>query len=289
MDKIMKGSVRKGLIALDIDGTVTAVRDHMPHEVAHYLEQLHEDGWQILFVTGRTFHWSVHLLGALRFSYCLGCHNGALLCSMPEKIILERHMLTRNDVAAIEAILNRFGTSGIIYAGPEHGEATYYFPSKIPLEQQQHLEGRRLILQEKWKEIACVEELPDHHYLAIRCSEKKERAHEIAMAIEEELEFPAPRMMDSYNANYSVVQVTQRNATKGAALMRAQEVFHYPRPVIAAGDDFNDIALLQAAEIKIAMSTAPEELLALADVIAPSAKENGIIKGLQEAILKIKA
>jgi hypothetical protein len=54
--------------------------------------------------------------------------------------------------------------------------------------------------------------------------------------------------------------------------------------VIAAGDDENDISLLNAADTKIAMSHAPEALQQVADFIAPPTKDCGIIKALQLAL-----
>ena len=54
--------------------------------------------------------------------------------------------------------------------------------------------------------------------------------------------------------------------------------------VIAAGDDYNDITMLKSADITVVMSTAPTEILALADIVAPPAVEMGIIEGLGKAV-----
>ena len=54
--------------------------------------------------------------------------------------------------------------------------------------------------------------------------------------------------------------------------------------VIAAGDDYNDEPMLEAADIKVVMATAPADLLSKADIIAPAASEDGIICGLEAAI-----
>ena len=51
--------------------------------------------------------------------------------------------------------------------------------------------------------------------------------------------------------------------------------------MIAAGDDENDISLLEAADVKIAMSHAPEKLQEIAQFIAPPTRDLGIITALQ--------
>jgi hydroxymethylpyrimidine pyrophosphatase-like HAD family hydrolase len=51
--------------------------------------------------------------------------------------------------------------------------------------------------------------------------------------------------------------------------------------VITAGDDENDMSLFQVADIKIAMSHAPERLKEKADLIAPPTQDCGIIHALE--------
>jgi hydroxymethylpyrimidine pyrophosphatase-like HAD family hydrolase len=42
--------------------------------------------------------------------------------------------------------------------------------------------------------------------------------------------------------------------------------------------------MLESANIKVVMATAPQDLLKMADIIAPAAQKFGIIQGLQQAI-----
>jgi hydroxymethylpyrimidine pyrophosphatase-like HAD family hydrolase len=54
--------------------------------------------------------------------------------------------------------------------------------------------------------------------------------------------------------------------------------------VVAGGDDENDLSLLQAADVKIAMPHAPEILRKIADFMAPPVEEQGIIHALKIVI-----
>jgi hydroxymethylpyrimidine pyrophosphatase-like HAD family hydrolase len=102
--------------------------------------------------------------------------------------------------------------------------------------------------------------------------------------IEKELGLHVPLNRDPFNEMYLVVQATHPLATKGEAVRRLSNVISHAMPVIAAGDDQNDITMLEAATIKIVMQTASREILALADIVAPSAAENGIIEGIKRAL-----
>jgi len=277
----------KGLIALDIDGTVTAVRDHLNPQVVEYLAARALEGWQLYFITGRTFHWAHALLKDLPFSYIIGAHNGAYICSMPDQTVLYRGYLEKNDVLRLAELLKRFNSTGVIYTGPDGDERTYVCPHDLSEDKYKYMSQRRIAVQEVWIEVDSVHAIPDDMFLAVRCLEKRECALKISEAIASELQLSSPLMMDSCGATYMLVQITKKEVTKGTAISHVVENLNLKGPIIAAGDDHNDVAMLQNADIKIAMATAPQELLDLADVIAPPAAECGIIKGLEMGFSKI--
>jgi len=82
----------------------------------------------------------------------------------------------------------------------------------------------------------------------------------------------------------SLLLITHREAHKGAIVEYLKEEGLISSPVIVAGNDFNDLPLLRAGEVKISMEDAPEELRAAADILAPSSLEKGIIPALEKAI-----
>ena len=93
-----------------------------------------------------------------------------------------------------------------------------------------------------------------------------------------------PVIKDPFSSEYHVVQATHPDVTKGKALFDLIVRLGAQETIIAAGDDLNDISMFEAASVCIAMEDAPEELKLMANIIAPSAKEQGIIIGLQKAI-----
>ena len=55
--------------------------------------------------------------------------------------------------------------------------------------------------------------------------------------------------------------------------------------MIAAGDGYNDVPLLSASSLRIAMGDSPEELKSLADFVAPTAEEDGLAVAIEEFVL----
>ena len=110
----------------------------------------------------------------------------------------------------------------------------------------------------------------------------------ITRRLEEELGLHVPIIRDPFGEEMYIAQATNKSGSKGGAVESLRRIFGITYPVIAAGDDNNDLSLLQAADIKIAMATAPQALKETADIIAPSAEEMGIITGLGQAIARLE-
>ena len=74
--------------------------------------------------------------------------------------------------------------------------------------------------------------------------------------------------LDSYYSNDNYVEIVPKGMTKGGALRQMAEYLHIPMEnTIAAGDAPNDISMIQAAHIGVAMKNADPEVKAAADYI----------------------
>ena len=58
-----------------------------------------------------------------------------------------------------------------------------------------------------------------------------------------------------------------------------------PEQLIAVGDSYNDLPMLEACGLGIAMGDAPSELKSIADYVAPSVDEDGLAVAIQEFVL----
>ena len=92
---------------------------------------------------------------------------------------------------------------------------------------------------------------------------------------------------DPVSNEYDYLLITDKKASKRHALEYFMENFDLPRPLIVGGDDHNDRASLECADIKVVMENAPAALKSMADIIAPLSIHNGIIQGLNEALMRI--
>ena len=83
-----------------------------------------------------------------------------------------------------------------------------------------------------------------------------------------------------------MVDFTHAEATKATAVRRFAELNGIePSQIIAAGDSYNDIPLLEACGLRIAMGNAVPELKALADYVAPSVDQDGLATAIDDFVL----
>lgn len=277
----------KGIIALDIDGTLTPEVHAVPPQVIDYLSSLVKNGWKIIFITGRPFRWSYATLQGLPFTYVLAVQNGSLLVELPSKEIIIRKYLSKDIIPKMTEICARFGTDFVIYSGMENEDICYYRPQKMSPVLLHYVQKRTVALGEKWQAVDSFHELPVEAFSSVKCFADEPQAFDLSQAIEQ-LGLHAPPNRDPYDLNYFVIQGTHHEATKGIALQNYAKRFDAQVPIIAAGDDYNDLSMLIVADVKVVMANAPNSLLDIADVIAPAALDNGIIEGLAKAIKKLK-
>jgi Cof subfamily protein (haloacid dehalogenase superfamily) len=274
-----------GIIALDIDGTITDQAHTLHADVIGYFKELHAKGWQFVFITGRPFQWGHTVLQHLPFTYTFAVQNGALILQMPSQVVINRKYLNDELLPHAESICQQMGTDFVIYAGWEYQDTCYFRSQFFEPDLLNYLNTRFTTLKEKWIKVATFNSLPLNEYLSIKCfANSYEKALALSQQFEKKLGLHAPVNRDPFNPNYFIVQATHSEANKGEALRTFMRLSPTKGPILAAGDDYNDESMLKQADIRIVMSNAPEPLKELADVIAPTAAVNGIIEGLQKAI-----
>lgn len=277
----------RGWIALDIDGTITDATHRVPAEVVDFLQSLYEVGWELIFITGRSFSFAEMALHVFAFPYYLALQNGADILHMPTKRLVARNYLTLSSIEQIEKAHLGIPEDFIIYTGYEHGDFCYYRPKKFSHAMLQHLHKIMPLSLEPWQEVDHFQFEESEHFPLIKCLGVRTEMERLNERLNAYPSITTTLIRDPLdNDRIYLNLVTSVEATKGKALERAMKESGLRGYIIAAGDDLNDLSMLAVADCKIVMENAPLQMHAHADILAPAGHKRGIIPALQEAVQK---
>ncbi len=270
-----------GLIALDIDGTLTGADHQIPLEVITYLHKLYEHGWKIILVTGRMYSFAKREADKINFPYYLAVQNGADILEMPNVKLADQAYFGLDVVQLLDELYQNIESDFLIYSGYKTGDFCYYRSKNFPSSMTSYLEKLESFSGAPWKDCQ------DFHFEGqtfplIKCVGFFE---ELKLVQEKLTGVTTSLIKDPISDGfYHLILVTHPDATKGRALRRIQKHLNIEGPIIAAGDDMNDVPMLEIADISIAMETAPKEVLSHGQIIAKPSTELGIISALETAI-----
>jgi hydroxymethylpyrimidine pyrophosphatase-like HAD family hydrolase len=274
----------KGVIAFDIDGTLTHRLDWIDPQVVKALSQLGDRGWQVALLTGRIFSFGWEIFKNFSFPYLLSVQNGADILSMPDREPIKRCYLAPSILPIIQEAYDGAAEDFIIYAGIDKGDFCYYRPERFSPRMHPYLKKLESLGKEKWhpSDFQFDEEIS---FPLIKCFGDEKSMRRVHDDLAKNPQVEVSMIRDPIDPTLYLNLVTHPEANKGAVAAYLRERLHCPL-LIAAGDDRNDLKMLKEADIAIAMNTAPEEVLAVADIHAKSASELGILDAIEEAIAR---
>lgn len=92
--------------------------------------------------------------------------------------------------------------------------------------------------------------------------------------------------LNIYPSKSTYLEIMPTNASKTSAINILQKEFDVEKPeIIAMGDNYNDIDMLEYAGLGIAMGNAPEEVKKHANYITSTNDEDGVAEALKKYIL----
>lgn len=271
----------KGILALDIDGTLTAERV-IPAIVVRSLRKKWEEGWIICLITGRSFSYATMATQLFDFPYYFALQNGADLLQMPEKIHLSQAYLLHDITEHLDDLATRQQSQFLIYAGYEKGDFCYFLKGKASSQSfLAYLKKLESLSKASWRATPSWKEIPQATFPMVKIIGNRNEVDQCISLLKKHHALSSCFIHDPLQPGSSLGLITDKNANKGEALNFFRK--HFSRPyAVAAGDDENDIPMLECADKKIVMETAPESIRKRADIIASSAKRHGIIAAIEQ-------
>jgi Cof subfamily protein (haloacid dehalogenase superfamily) len=268
------------LLALDLDGTAVELGQMPTPRVREAVADAVARGVHVVVATGRPYISARRFQAALVLETPLICFQGALVKEVTgARDTLVAHPLPEEPLAEVIALVEQRGW-----------EFNLYSEEFIYLAHMGHPES----FYERWFGLSCclVPSLTE----ALRLMRERGTPPLKAMFIgdPELVDRLTPEVRERFGDRFDVVrshtlfsEITAPGVSKGSALAFLAGRYGIAREeTIAAGDNGNDVAMLQWARRGVAMAIATPEALAAADWVAPSVAEDGVANLIDRFILR---
>lgn len=277
-----------GTIALDVDGTITTSKSNVPKKLIELFVKL-EKKWHFIFLTGREFSFAMEALSKFPFPYYLAVQNGADIIEMPSMKKIVSNYISKAFVLEFQKMFQVPGRDPLIYSGFDKGDFCYYRPEKLAEKSLEDIAKFKRENTKPWKQLADFSEIDQTRVSMIKVIGKKEELKPYQEALSTRKDLCVSLIVNPKDPSTNLLLITGDKASKNQAYLHLESKNLVNRPLLAAGDDDNDIKLLKIADVSIAMETGPADLLEVATLIAKSSKEEGLIDSLSQAVNTISS
>jgi Cof subfamily protein (haloacid dehalogenase superfamily) len=270
------------LIGIDIDGTLLDSRGQLPDANRRAIHQAVVSGVEVALVTGRSFPFARPVAADLPPGVTLIVSNGAIERRF-DGTTLARRLLDRQVAARVlDATRHHRDAAAVIFDRDEDRQ--------IMFESMDWAHpGRRAYWTRNQSRIARAEPLEsalDEDPIQVMFNGGVAQMRTLSVELEAITDEFVVALTEYEHRDFSLLDITSPAATKGLALAwRAQELGLQPSQVMAIGDNFNDLGMLEYAGVPVVMGNAVNGLKSRGWHVTGHQDEAGVAQAIERFVL----
>ena len=260
------------LIALDLDGTLALENHEVSPSTRNALDDLHHNGVEVVIATGRRYRTARYVIENLGFDVFAVCNGGALV-KAPDQSTFYSENFSILPLLELTRELNL--TLFAQRDAHHHGGADFVLDS-VPTWNEitnRHVENNR-----DWCEVRNLAN-SGNEFMVAGC-----------FGDEKKLNALANHVAKDHGSNYNTIivphldsswfycEISMRHIDKWRGLQKILPKFRLAAEnVCAVGDQLNDMAMVTAAGLGVAMANGHPELHAVANFVCGHNQRDGIL------------
>jgi Cof subfamily protein (haloacid dehalogenase superfamily) len=271
------------LLAVDIDGTLLNPDFKISDADLAALRRAHQQGVEIIVVTGRRHTFALPIVQQLGFDLWLISSNGAITRSLPGETFHRDLLPAATCRKLCQAMLEFRGNTVLTFDVETKGAIVLERMDELTASIQRWLEKN---LQYIDFVIPIEKSLTTDPVQAMFCG-PIERMHQALKALSRSgLENRITVLRTEYPVrDLSIVDILNHGCSKGHALERWATYRGIPREqVMAIGDNYNDIEMLAFAGLPFIMGNAAEELRRNGWAVTRSNADSGVAAAIEQVL-----
>ena len=254
------------LVAVDMDGTLLDDEKNISRRTKECLGQLIRRGIDVVIITGRSYEALKPYKDELGLETPVICYNGSQTVDGKTGKILRDEVLPDESSRYIIELARREDIHVQAYKN-----GTLYFERRRP--ESDHYESHVNLKGE----IVDFDSMNPLNFTKMMYVGSHERLAGVMRKVEADIGDKTSVMF----SNVEFLEFMKKGISKGEALnLLLSDMGIDPADTIAFGDGDNDVSLLEAAGIGVAMGNASEAVKAAADFVTDSNNEDGIARFL---------
>ena len=261
------------LLIADVDGTLVTKDKKLSPRTRGAAARLRDAGVRFTITSGRPPRGLIGLVEALELTAPVAAFNGAIYVRPDMKTVLLQRTVPSAVASETVDYLLRAGLDAWVYSG------TDWFvrdPNAFRVDRETKTVGFRPTVV---RDLQAVLDAPAK-IVAVSADQS------LIARCERDLQSRLGSQASAARSNPSYVDVTHPDANKGMVVRDAARIFQIPLDEIAAiGDMPNDVPMLEAAGLGIAMGNASHEVQSVARHVTTSNDEDGFANAVERFIL----
>lgn len=256
------------LYVTDLDGTLLRSDKSISDETAGIINRLVSEGVLFTYATARSFSSASPLVKKLNLSCPAVTFNGVFVIDPKTgRHIVENVFSAASFKTAVE-FFNREKLAPLVYSYIDGRERVSYLEDRL-----EDVYGYVSTRQgdERLRPVISREELFQGTVFYFTLLNPKVDYEVLDEVFSRENGFAVNLMPDTYNKDEMWYEIFSRNASKAAALLQVMELTRADR-LVCFGDNTNDLSMIRAADVGVAVSNACAELKKNADKVIGSSK-----------------
>lgn len=271
------------LIAIDIDGTLLDPHFQITEANLDTLARAHAQGIEIALVTGRRHHFALPVAQALGFDVTLISSNGAVTRSSSGELFHQDLLPAATTIRLLERMRDFRANTVLTFDRETRGAIVVESAEELNLSIKRWMEKNAEYIEYVRPLEDAITESPIQ---AMFCGTVQRMTEALAHLTSSDLMGIITILRTQYDArNLSIVDILNHGCSKGHALERWARHRGYERDdVMAIGDNFNDVEMLDFAGLPVLMGNACDELKQAGYMVTLGNDESGVAWAVQQIL-----